>query len=120
MRSLAMTPPTLISRKALLAVLLAGTMALATGACGRRGRPEPPPNPDAPAKVQGTKATEQRASRRAATFDTRPGAVAEDDDDEEEETEAAALASPSVMPTGRKKSQPFLVPKEPFFLDPLL
>jgi predicted small lipoprotein YifL len=118
MRSFAMTPPTMTSRQALLAVLLAGTIALSVGACGRRGRPEPPPDPNAPVKTQAGKAAEARSGRAQPTFATRPGTVAQDDDDDVEDD--APSVSPQPVPTSRKKSQPFVVPKEPFILDSLL
>lgn len=113
-----MTPPTLTSRQALLAVLLAGMVAL--GACGRRGRPEPPPNPDAPARTQPGKAADAKGKAQPSSA-ARPGTVAQnDDDDDDDEPTPAESISPQPVPTGRKKSQPFVVPKEPFILDSIL
>ena len=118
MRSFAMTPPTLTSRTALLAVLLAGTIAL--GACGRRGRPEPPPDPNAPKTEQSSKAADRKKAQPA--FQGRPGTVAQndDDDDDDDQPEAEQAAGVSPLPTTRKKRQPFVVPKDPFILDSIL
>lgn len=117
MRSFSMTPPTMTSRQALLAVLLAGTLALSVGGCGRRGRPEPPPDPSGPVKTQ--KASNAKSNKAQPTFQTRPGVVAQDDDDEDDDDQAVVV-SPQPVPAGKKKRQPYLVPKEPFILDSLL
>ena len=114
-----MTPPTLTSRMALLAVLLAGTMAL--GACGRRGRPEAPPDPKAP-KTEQSKAADKKSAKAQPTFQGRPGTVAQndDDDDDDDQPEAEQAAGITPMPSTRKKRQPFVVPKDPFILDSIL
>lgn len=117
-----MTPPTMTSRRALLAVMMAGTMTLAVGACGRRGRPEPPS--DTPQKAQTDKSKTAQAGKAQPTFGTRP-APSDDDDDDVEENEKAkadpAGVNPLPTPTSsKKKVQPYAVPKQPFFLDFLM
>lgn len=108
-----MTPPTLTSRRALLSVFLAGTMALTVGACGRRGRPEPPPNPDAAPKQSGKASTDKSKGKTAQK------ASGDSDDDDTDDDEPVNI-TPQPVPTGRKKNRPFEVPKQPFILDSLL
>lgn len=112
-----MTPPTFTSRHALLAVLVAGTLALGVGGCGRRGRPEPPPLPGAETSAK-DKRTAARDAKNQSTFQTRPGVVANDDDDDDDDEPVVVSPQPTV--SGKRKRQPYLVPKEPFILDPLL
>lgn len=84
-----------------LALLAAGALALAVGACGRRGPLEPPPDPKAAAApAQGTGTTGQTVARES-----------EEDSD-----------SMSPTPIGQAKKRPrgIAVPKTPFLLDPLL
>jgi len=74
-------------------LILAGVLALALAACGRRGQLEPPPDPSAP-----------RATASAAADDDAPESLV-----------------PSASPTPpRRARQGYTIPKEPFVLDPLL
>ena len=117
-----MTPPTLTSRRALLAVMLAGTAALGVGACGRRGRPQPPSDASTQQKAQADKTKNAASGKSQPTFATRPTPASDDDNDEEEDQrqkEDPAGANP-LPTTSRKKPQPYAVPKQPFFLDFLL
>ena len=121
-------------RRALRLALLAGTVALALGACGRRGQPEPPRDPSVPAtQKQGSAEKPARGSRRTDTARTepettptnltnRPLAATQNtsDDDEEDEGDTSAGVSPQPTPTGRKRVRAYQVPKTPFILDPLL
>ena len=91
-------------------VLVAGlvALALALAACGRRGQPEPPPDPSVPA-----------ARRQAAAQGLPPAQAAEAAGDEEAETETFV---PTANPTPRSRGarRGYVVPKDPFILDPLL
>lgn len=72
------------------AALVAGVILLGLSACGRRGAPEPPPNGAAPQEVQ---------------------------------PQGAAEPSTLPSPVGTPREQPrrgYTIPKDPFFLDPLL
>jgi predicted small lipoprotein YifL len=92
-------------------ILALGIALAALAACGRRGPLEAPPDP---AAVRAPAAGAIPAGRAIG-----PGqAVAEDDG---EPAEAAVLPSPvptPARPGGRKRG--YVVPKDPFILDPLL
>ena len=91
-----MSPPLLPSRRALL---IAGLVVLSLAACGRRGAPEAP-------LTAAEISAQQRQQQQAA---------AADDDDE---ADNAAVMTP--VPTPRRRSRAYTIPKEPFILDPLL
>jgi predicted small lipoprotein YifL len=79
-------------------LVLAGGLAVALSACGRRGPLQPPPD----ASV----ATSAPAAQGSAPDpDERP---------------AGTLPSPTPTPTGGKRPRGFIVPDKPFILDPLL
>ncbi len=86
------------------ALLMAGMLVLALGACGRRGPPE------APLTSAELAAQQQRAQARQQ---------AEADDDDDNETRSATIMAPTPTPT-RRRSRAYTIPKEPFILDPLL
>ncbi|KQP58974.1 hypothetical protein ASG60_12120 [Methylobacterium sp. Leaf469] len=104
-----------------------GLVALATAGCGRRGGLEPPPGSAAPnpptARLSGTAPASPRALPQsvglgggAATLD--PDAVRAGD-----ELDAAVVpgsGSEAPILTGRGAKRGYVVPKQPFFLDPLL
>jgi len=92
-----MSPPLLPSGRALL---IAGLIVLSLAACGRRGAPE------APLTAAELAAQQQGQQRQAA--------AADDDDDE------AGNAVMTPVPTARRRSRAYTIPKEPFILDPLL
>ena len=92
-----MSPPFLSSGRALL---IAGLIVLSLAACGRRGAPE------APLTAAELAAQQQGQQRQAA--------AADDDDDE------AGNAVMTPVPTARRRSRAYTIPKEPFILDPLL
>ena len=75
------------------AVLVAGLLALSLSACGRRGAPEPPPDPSAPK-------TEQTQSETG--------------------TNGGVLPSPVGTPRSKSNRRGYTVPKGPFVLDPIL
>ena len=93
-----MSPPLLSSGRALL---IAGLIVLSLAACGRRGAPE------APLTAAELAAQQQGQQRQAA--------AADDDDDE-----AGNAAVMTPVPTPRRRSRAYTIPKEPFILDPLL
>lgn len=123
-----------IGRRPITLALLAGVMALGVSACGRRGQPEPPPDPNAvqtPAKPQRGAARGGRdaaggadAKPAATTLATRPGATTtlstEDDLDEEVDQSTTVSPQPTPQPASRRRRPSYQVPKEPFILDPLL
>ena len=90
--------PSLPCRMLLIAALLADGVA----ACGRRGAPEAPLTA---AELAAQQQQEQRQQRAA---------VADDDD----EAGNAPVVAP--VPTPRRRSRAYTIPKEPFVLDPLL
>jgi hypothetical protein len=112
-------------------LLLAGVVAVGLSACGRRGQPEPPPDPAAtqkpaagsPSSSRGAVTTRGSASSAPTTLTTRPQALTEnspDDETDEEDPNAAVSPQPTPAPIGRRRARSYQVPKEPFILDPLL
>jgi predicted small lipoprotein YifL len=99
-------PAPSVGRILLIALLLAGGL----GACGRRGAPE------APLTAAELAAEQQRAR---AGQPAQPRAATDDDDDQDDETVRSPLLTPPV-PTARRRSRAYTIPKEPFILDPLL
>ena len=77
------------------AVLVAGLLALALGACGRKGPLEAPPNMTGAIDLP----------------DAQIGAV---------ESDAASLGQTSVLARPAKASRAITVPEKPFVLDPIL
>ena len=95
--------------------LTVGLFAAALGACGRRGPLEAPPDPTvqaaAPRGVRGAPATQVTLQGQGAN-------PAADTDDEEEAP--SVVTSPVPTPPTRARRRGYVVPKEPFILDPLL
>jgi predicted small lipoprotein YifL len=85
------------------AFLLAAMIALALGACGRRGPLE------APLTAAEVATQQQSAQARQA----RAQAAAEDDD------EPQGVMVPTPTPT-RRRARGYTIPQDPFILDPLL
>lgn len=122
--------------RALAGLLLVAVLSFGLGACGRRGQPEPPVDPSAPktsappARSSSTTRTRQDASGNDApasptTVATRPNALASTSPDADDDEDAIAEdpnrgVSPQPTPSTRKRNRAYDVPKEPFFLDPLL
>ena len=77
------------------AVLVAGLLALALGACGRKGPLEAPPN----------------ATNAIDLPDAQIGAV---------ENDAASLGQTSIMAKPAKANRAITIPEKPFVLDPIL
>ncbi|TGE01825.1 LPS translocon maturation chaperone LptM [Methylobacterium nonmethylotrophicum] len=116
-------------------LVILGLIALATTACGRRGPLEPPPaaapagaaaGPQAGKPPAGGAAARPRTG--AASVNTLPGGVgleaggnAPDDADE---LPSAAVAPPTGIPapteSSSRRRKGYVIPKEPFPLDPLL
>jgi len=106
-----------------------GLVALAASGCGRRGGLEPPPGSAAPTRpvAGGSSTLGAPASPRAlpqsvglggGTATPDPDAVRAGD-----ELDAAAVASggtESPILTTRGAKRGYVVPKQPFFLDPIL
>jgi predicted small lipoprotein YifL len=78
--------------------LTAGAVVLGLSACGRRGALEAPPDPTAP-----------KAGAQAAAPEQTPQG--------EEDT---TLPSPVGRPRSSNSKRGYVIPKEPFILDPLL
>jgi predicted small lipoprotein YifL len=98
-------PAPSVGRILLVAALLAGGL----GGCGRRGAPE------APLTAAELAAEQQRAQAGQPAL---PRAASDDDDDDESTVRSPLLTAP--VPTARRRSRAYTVPKEPFILDPLL
>jgi predicted small lipoprotein YifL len=79
-------------------ILVAGALVLGLSACGRRGALEAPPDPTAP-----------NAGAQAAT----PGQASQGEED-------TTLPSPVGRPRSSNSKRGYVIPKEPFILDPLL
>lgn len=106
-----------------------GLVALATSGCGRRGGLEPPPGsaaPSVPASRVSTGATAPASPRAlpqsvglgggAATPD--PDAVRAGDELDAAAVPGVGLEAPILTSRGAKRG--YVVPKQPFLLDPLL
>ena len=119
-------------RGSLIAILACLSASLLLADCGRRGAPEPPPDPSAPAP-QSRRSSEgpsrtRGGSAAAATVDaprttaiaTAPNALTENTPDDETPDDLGASISPQPAPPPRRRSRAYQVPKEPFILDPLL
>ena len=95
-----MSPPLLPGR----ALLMAGMLVLAVGACGRRGAPEAPLTAaEVAAQQQSGQARRQQAQA--------------DDEGDDDGVRAVTVPTPTAT---RRRSRAYTVPKEPFILDPLL
>ncbi len=119
-------------------VLLASLLLLGLAACGRRGALEPPLDPAAiaaeqqkAAQRQSLKGSQGRGSvpsgQSAPAIEGQtnvPGQaqVVDGGDADDPVAEGPAAASPAgaLGATRKRVRQPFVIPKEPFILDPLL
>ncbi|KMO18940.1 LPS translocon maturation chaperone LptM [Methylobacterium platani] len=113
-------------------LVLLGLIALSAAACGRRGPLEPPPVAAPAGPVQGSKpqAGAQGAARAptgAAAVNTLPGGVGLEAGgsipDDADELPASAVAAPTGIPAptvSSRRRKGYVIPKEPFPLDPLL
>lgn len=94
--------------------VMAALIALALAACGRRGQPEAPPDPSVPAAQRNAAATVPTPSSAAGAGPA--GAAVEEDDDGTETF--VPRATPTPARRGAKRG--YVIPKDPFILDPLL
>ena len=117
-------------------LLIAGLLVLGLAACGRRGSLEPPPDPAAIAaerekaaqreRLKGTPGRGAPSGRSAPALEGEtnvPGqAQVADGGDADDPVAEGPGASPTAAlgPTRKRVRQPFVIPKEPFILDPLL
>lgn len=117
--------------RALLVSSAALLVACVLSGCGRRGPLEPPEAAasSAPAQASGPADSRLRRSRTttgqstppSSALTTRPAAVVEDTpEDDADENETIQSVVPTPNPTPRKRNRTYVVPKEPFVLDPLL
>jgi predicted small lipoprotein YifL len=106
-----------------------GLIALAAAACGRRGPLEPPPAAAPSAQPQaGANAAVTRPKTGAAAVNTLPAGVGlsagDSAPDPEDELPSAAVAAPTGIPapteSSSRRRKGFVIPKEPFPLDPRL
>ncbi|KMO39996.1 hypothetical protein VQ02_09155 [Methylobacterium variabile] len=108
-------------------LVLLGLIALSAAACGRRGPLEPPPAA-APAVQPQAGATAPRPRTGAAAVNTLPSGIGlqagTNAPEEGDELPAAAVSAPTGIPapteSSSRRRKGYLVPKEPFPLDPLL
>src|SRR5215203_2518258 len=89
-------------------VMVAGLIVLALAACGRRGALEAPPDPSAAQKPAAKQAAAQPGGQTAG-----PGQTAEEEAD-------STLPSPVGTPRRGNAKRGYVIPKEPFILDPIL
>ena len=116
--------------RGLLVASAALATALALTGCGRRGPLEPPEaavssppaQTTAPAdpRLRRSRAAAGQAAPPSSRLSTRPASVVEDAPDDDEEGESELIQSVVPTPTPRKRNRAFVVPNEPFLLDPLL
>jgi predicted small lipoprotein YifL len=99
--------PMSLSLSVARASLVAGLLILGLAACGRRGALEAPPDPAV------AKTSSQPTAASAAQQAAGPGQT---DDEEAENT----LPSPVGTPRRSNAKRGYVIPKEPFILDPLL
>jgi predicted small lipoprotein YifL len=97
------------------AVMVAGVIVLALAACGRRGALEAPPDPSAAQKPAAKQAAAQPGSQTA-----QPGSQAAGPGQTDEEEADSTLPSPVGTPRKRNAKRGYVIPKEPFILDPIL
>jgi predicted small lipoprotein YifL len=131
-------PSMILASPAGRSILIAGLLVLGLAACGRRGALEPPPDPVAIA-AERQKAAQRQALRASQNRGSVPSGqsapalegqanvpgqaqVADGGDADDPEAEGPAAASPTAAlgATRKRVRQPFVIPKEPFILDPLL
>ncbi len=103
-------------------LVLMALLVLALSACGRRGRLEAPPDPIAVAAEQQRQAERDRLKgqkgKQAAASEAPSRAAQAEDDDEEEAT--GPVIAPTPAPRNKTPRRGFIIPKDPFILDPLL
>jgi predicted small lipoprotein YifL len=90
------------------AVMVAGLIVLTLAACGRRGALEAPPDPSAAQKPAAKQAAAQPGSQA-----TGPGQTDEEEAD-------STVPSPVGTPRRSNAKRGYVIPKEPFILDPIL
>jgi predicted small lipoprotein YifL len=118
---LAVSEPLMRPNLPIWRALAFGALLLALAACGRRGALEAPPDASAaPVRAVGARDTITTRSGRAPEGQTNAPGQAQVEDDGEALDDAVV---PSVVPTppragGRKRG--YVIPKDPFILDPLL
>lgn len=114
-------------------LVLLGLIALSTAACGRRGPLEPPPaaapavQPQAGGQGGGNPGG-TRPKTGAAAVNTLPAGVGlsagASAPDPEDELPSAAIAAPTGIPapteSSSRRRKGYVIPKEPFPLDPIL
>ncbi len=96
----------LFSCHLLRTIIFVGVIAVSVSACGRRGALEAPPDPNA--VIAQKSAKKDQPTSKAQSVDNK-----DDDDDSDNDLSA---------PVGQAKKRPkgFVIPKDPFILDPLL
>jgi predicted small lipoprotein YifL len=90
------------------ALMVAGLLVLGLTACGRRGALEAPPDPST-----AQKAAAKQTAGQASGQTTGPGQT-------DEEAEDSTLPSPVATPRKSNSKRGYVIPKEPFILDPIL
>jgi predicted small lipoprotein YifL len=95
------------------ALIVAGILVFALAACGRRGALEAPPDPSATEKPAAKQTAAQTAGQTAGNQATGPGQTDEEEAD-------ATLPSPVGTPRRSSSKRGYVIPKEPFILDPIL
>lgn len=95
------------------AMLVAVLLVLGLSACGRRGALEAPPDPSTAAKPAASQSSAKAAGGDAGGPAAGPGQT-------EEEEADGTLPSPVGTPRRSNAKRGYVIPKEPFILDPIL
>ncbi|MGA0597621.1 LPS translocon maturation chaperone LptM [Enterovirga sp. CN4-39] len=116
--------------RGLLVTSTAILIALVLSGCGRRGPLEPPEAAGVSPPAQTTVPADPRLRRNRSSavqgtapstaLSTSPAALVEDTPEEDESETDMQSVVPSPNPTPRKRNRAYVVPNEPFILDPLL
>ncbi len=102
-------------------ILIAGVLTLALAGCGRRGALEPPPDPVVQAPPGSRDVRRAPAGAAPSQISLQGQGASPGNEAVEEDEEVSVVPSPiPVPPPTRRRKGGYVVPKEPFVLDPLL
>jgi predicted small lipoprotein YifL len=114
----------------LRALATTGLLVVALAACGRRGALEPPPDPTAaiaapasparPAAPGAATAGQTRVPPLAQAARSEGTTAPPDDDDDDDQPSIIRQPVPAPKAAGSGRRRGYVIPKEPFILDPLL
>ena len=102
------------------AILIAGLVTLALAGCGRRGALEPPPGPVVQAPPGARDARRPLGAVPSQVSLQGQGASPGSEVSEDDEPVSVVPSPVPTPPPTRSRNRGYVVPKEPFILDPLL